>query len=260
MQIRDGPKLKLQNGYNCGLVALRMVIEYLRGGASLTKEQYDQMLTVSIERGYSKQGEMFSSYNLSILSNDLFSHYADSEVIVSPSLFTVLHHLSKGLPILIPYDADSNWRPTSKTNGKRAHWAIIFGFVIPKINSTDRSSNENISKVQFESIDTLQQSDRFIYLNSNIIKFRDSDNCIEITDSNYSNRQLFEITESDVFLICQHSKSKFVQLWEYSLLKESNESLKTPNMDKQLDKDSWIIPTHLEDLQNKWIFFSNTQQ
>ncbi|KAK5582459.1 hypothetical protein RB653_004044 [Dictyostelium firmibasis] len=129
---------RLQSGYNCGIVGIRMAIEFI-DKSFLGKEFIDELFMTAVLKGYSKEGEMFSSYHLSEITNLLFNNlnfnYIKSNVISFPTTSDILNHLSNGFPILVPYDADKNWRPCC-TGGTRAHWAMIIGFIIPNNSNT----------------------------------------------------------------------------------------------------------------------------
>ncbi|KAM9989874.1 hypothetical protein ACTFIY_005928 [Dictyostelium cf. discoideum] len=145
---------RLQSGYNCGIVGTRMAIEFI-DKSFLERSLIDELLMTAVLKGYSKEGEMFSSYHLSEIINLLFNNlnfnYIKSNVVSFPTTADILNQLSNGFPILVPYDADKNWRPCSN-GGVKAHWAMIIGFIIPNKNSNNNNCN-NTLKYKFKKIE-----------------------------------------------------------------------------------------------------------
>ncbi|GAM26469.1 hypothetical protein SAMD00019534_096440 [Acytostelium subglobosum LB1] len=233
-------KYRLQSSFNCGLVAARMAIEHLMD--RVYEEAAMDMLQMSIKRGYSREGEMFSAFDLASITMDYF-----------------------GNPILVPYDADKNWRPCIQ-NGHRPHWAMIIGFVLPMSsmhrgvinNNQSTSSSNNIINVHyFNSKDkTSSSSLHFMDTNDSIsitLGNNDYDHVDDASSLQSKSQSHLRLDPRDVLLVCHHSKSKVTGLWEYSLLNESNSSLQEPDP-ARLAENRWLIPPKLTNLQHKWIF------
>ncbi|KAF2075178.1 hypothetical protein CYY_003526 [Polysphondylium violaceum] len=258
---------RLQAGYNCGLVALRIAIEYIIND-TIDQEFSASLLKYSIDKGYSNEGELFSSYYLQDICNHFFSndkYNINAIVYESPSLLDIMNHLSIGLPILVPYDADKNWRPINE-KGKRAHWATIMGFIIPQINNNniiklinnnDDDDKDILFKLNNKDI-IVQDSLKTLYINN---KYSNQQPSIQFFNNNNNSNNTdnsFKLIDNNIYLICQHGKSKFIQLWEYTSLKSSNQCLSEPDKERLLSS-RWKIPDNLRDLQNKWIFLNNNK-
>ncbi|XP_062536244.1 actin maturation protease [Armigeres subalbatus] len=124
----------LQVGPTCGLTALSMLFE----GAPSTKT----FLELAIARGYSNNGEMFSTNQL----NDLFAigleenrhlveykpvqHNVIAGWMDEPSIQV---QLRCGSIFLVPYDPDRDHTPCLN-RGHKAHWALIIGYLIDDFN------------------------------------------------------------------------------------------------------------------------------
>ncbi|KAN0022555.1 hypothetical protein ACTFIU_004753 [Dictyostelium citrinum] len=340
---------RLQSGYNCGIVGIRMAIEFI-DKSFLEKSFIDELFMTAVLKGYSKEGEMFSSYHLSEITNLLFNNlnfnYIKSNVVSFPTAADILNQLSNGFPILVPYDADKNWRPCT-TGGTRAHWAMIIGFIIPNKSNNSNNNNNNSNnnknnnnnnncnntlKYKFKKIEKKnkfegyreeddenfyescckkinqdninQYEEKYMFLTNRFGSSGDDDNDIgdnirikdefklqffekpttsfnrlpfidddydddndgDINDKNENDnideneiektKEFFSskiLNHDQVYLICQHGKSPIVQLWEYSLLRDSNSCLTEFPKERRND-ERWIIPNDLNDLKNKWIF------
>lgn len=115
-----------QEGPTCGLVALCMAASMIQSPIKSPAA----VLASARQQGYTIQGEMFSASNTlkfaetefdmtgRLLSGGLESHV--EEVVI---------HLARGLPVLVPYDKDSNNEPAAK-KGHSAHWAVLTGFLL----------------------------------------------------------------------------------------------------------------------------------
>ncbi|EFA80839.1 thrombospondin type I repeat-containing protein [Heterostelium album PN500] len=270
-------KYRLQSAYNCGLVALRCAVEHLLQRQFL--ESSVDLLKIAIDRGYSKEGEMFSANDLSSVANSYFSGLVESSVIENPTPISILRHLSANLPILIPYDAEKNWRP-SNLKGYRPHWAVIVGFIIPTSNINNDNNNSGINNINninvkwnrsnssgssnnnpiltMNYINDNNRRSSSLSVNEHLIfnTMNDDDDGINENQDN-SNNSLesvsIDLDVDDIFLICQHPKSKVMALWEYTVLRDSNSNLETPDP-QRLAENRWIIPARLDNLRNKWIF------
>ncbi|XP_074598974.1 actin maturation protease [Brevipalpus obovatus] len=125
----------LQDGPMCGLVAAHIAIESI--GISVASSHH--LLKLAKERGYTHQGEMFSTEQLGKLIEEEFPVKA---TVVrgfgeekSKRINEILNHLSRGWPILIAYDSDFNHTPCLK-GGQKAHWAVLLGICLTLKPST----------------------------------------------------------------------------------------------------------------------------
>jgi hypothetical protein len=110
---------RLQEGPQCGLVALAMA-----GGEEVS---VDKVQELAIKKGYSKQGEMFSVENMA----DLASAILDTEAMIASTdaVNDMVDELLGGWMLLVPYDCAHNHHP-AMLQGRKAHWALITGFVL----------------------------------------------------------------------------------------------------------------------------------
>ena len=123
--------------YRCGLSAISMASELIQkqnadietafcAGEEQHKEELDNLLSMARSKGYSRQGEMYSTENLGQLAREFYGlgyqvisyGFEDHHLIVS--------ELLKGSAVLVPYDADKNHKPCLE-NGHKAHWALLTG-------------------------------------------------------------------------------------------------------------------------------------
>ena len=123
--------------YRCGLSAVSMAAELIREQKAETetalyteqkqhKEELDNLLAMARSKGYSHQGEMYSTENLGQLAMEFYGlgcqvisdGFEDHHFIIS--------ELLKGSAVLVPYDADKNHKPCLE-NGHKAHWALLTG-------------------------------------------------------------------------------------------------------------------------------------
>ncbi|XP_077174799.1 actin maturation protease isoform X2 [Paroedura picta] len=112
----------------CGLVALWMAGALLHPPKAVTLEEVVQ---VALERGYTAQGEMFSAADMARLAEEVFSCQAEllSGGLDGKNHERILQHLLTNLPLLIPYDEDSNHEPCLR-HGYKAHWAVVSGALL----------------------------------------------------------------------------------------------------------------------------------
>eukprot|EP00057_Strongylocentrotus_purpuratus_P027409 XP_011681883.1 PREDICTED: UPF0692 protein C19orf54 homolog [Strongylocentrotus purpuratus] len=188
-----------QQGTTCGLVALCMAANMLNSA----EKSLNVVLSSAIEKGYTLQGEMFSASNTlkfaeeefnmtgRLLSDGLQIHRKD-----------VISHLARGLPVLVPYDKDSNNEPATR-KGHFAHWAVLTGFVIilpddvdvpPCCHGDSTSSNLTYLPPPW------------------------SDDMISILPHLISKASL-------VFLFARQGKSRLLGAWQYDVLARSNMNL-----------------------------------
>lgn len=124
----------LQVGPTCGLTALSMLFE----GAPSAKT----FLELAVAKGFSKNGEMFSTKQL----NELFvigldenrhlveykpvQHHVIAGWMDEPS---IQMQLRCGSIFLVPYDPDRDHTPCLN-RGHKAHWALIIGYLIDQFD------------------------------------------------------------------------------------------------------------------------------
>ncbi|XP_034250446.1 UPF0692 protein C19orf54 [Thrips palmi] len=115
----------LQNGPQCGLVALAMA-----AAAYQTLIPVQKLLHEAQMRGYSYRGEMFSVDDMASLA---LASIPNISIQVINGLLekrdTVVHSLARGGILLVPYDADRNHQPCCR-KGHKAHWAAVCGALV----------------------------------------------------------------------------------------------------------------------------------
>ncbi|KAH9508511.1 hypothetical protein Btru_055389 [Bulinus truncatus] len=141
----------LQNGPRCGLVALSMASE-LTNSQPVSTEQIFQKAQ---DRGYSKQGEMFTAQGLEklctlfltcrvrhIQSNEdeklrnLICSFLKKNLVLIPYPIIKKKKLKQvSIFDLYSYDSDKDHSPCKK-NGHKAHWALLTG-VFTMLKSKD---------------------------------------------------------------------------------------------------------------------------
>ncbi|XP_072704886.1 actin maturation protease [Ciconia boyciana] len=91
----------------------------------------EELVRAARDRGFTAQGEMFSAADMAALAQDLFPCRAEllSGGLEGPNRPRILRHLVGGLPLLVPYDEDSNHEPCHR-RGHKAHWAVLTGVLL----------------------------------------------------------------------------------------------------------------------------------
>ena len=118
--------------------------------------------------------------------------------------------------ILIAYDCDFNFEPCNK-NGKKAHWALITGYVFP------------FEPIQYESLSNLSQDTSIIDLNS-VSELFDVKSLVR---NNHDDKKLF--------VICKHGKSRQSGVWNLKSLIESCRQLKEVGDNR--DSKDYVLPS-----------------
>ncbi|NXH22179.1 CS054 protein, partial [Bucco capensis] len=104
----------IQDGPQCGLVALWMAASLLSPSLPLPF-----LLPPT------------PAADMAALAQELFPCHAEvlSGGLEGPNLPQILQHLVGGLPLLVPYDEDSNHEPCCR-RGHKAHWAVLTGVLL----------------------------------------------------------------------------------------------------------------------------------
>uniref|UniRef100_A0A915AMT2 Actin maturation protease n=1 Tax=Parascaris univalens TaxID=6257 RepID=A0A915AMT2_PARUN len=127
----------LQNGPQCGLVALQMAA----ASFGLPSVDVQHIHRLAKERGFTNRGEMFSVDWLCELALLIWPTLRGTvEYMPTPERLTAL--LREQYAILVPYDCDKNNEPINR-DGNAAHWCIVVGYLCP-----DRSQSQLIWSVQ----------------------------------------------------------------------------------------------------------------
>eukprot|EP00095_Tigriopus_kingsejongensis_P003359 maker-scaffold496_size155344-snap-gene-0.24 protein:Tk03359 transcript:maker-scaffold496_size155344-snap-gene-0.24-mRNA-1 annotation:"upf0692 protein c19orf54 homolog isoform x1" len=121
----------LQDGPQCGLVALAMAFDILTGSNAISVATCMEQARF---QGFSANGEMFSVANMVTLAQSINPDIKSTE----ESIETLRDPQTQGLSwlrgeqpavFLVPYDSDFNQRPCLK-KGHRAHWCLVLGCVL----------------------------------------------------------------------------------------------------------------------------------
>uniref|UniRef100_A0A7I4YUD5 Actin maturation protease n=1 Tax=Haemonchus contortus TaxID=6289 RepID=A0A7I4YUD5_HAECO len=120
----------IQNGPQCGLVALSMATKYL----GLERKEISEILECARKLGFTNQGEMFSAEWLRQLASSMWPVRAT--VISIPEASKLLKLIDSGKAVLIAYDCAKNFEPALR-NGHGAHWALLAGYAYVDVNSED---------------------------------------------------------------------------------------------------------------------------
>ncbi|KAM4697093.1 actin maturation protease isoform 2-T2 [Rhinophrynus dorsalis] len=196
----------IQEGPQCGLVALWMAGKLL----NLTREvSLDAIVEVAISRGYTAQGEMFSASNMAQLGKEVFG--CRTELLMGgmdgENRDKILHQLTSGLPVLIPYDEDFNHEPCQR-EGQRAHWAVISG-VLFGMRSGSFDPDPDVPGLYHPPSDLPVP-------------------------------QVSDIEE--LYLVAKQGKSLRYQLWDYSSVSRSNQQLLHLDPKRASDGSVYVIP------------------
>lgn len=208
-------KTVIQNGPQCGIVALCMALNALK-----TECTVDELMEKARELYLTKNGEIF---NVDFL-HELAQPYVKTEIMKFNEDVDFFETLLKAKLILIAYDTDFNYEPCNK-KGIKAHWALVTGFLLP-INH-----NDSVSKKLIDYDDeTKPIGINFI----KSLKYEEIHSIRSIFESNQTFREL-------VYVICKQGKSKNLGVWRLEKLLESNRQLKEVNSNK-CDPINFVLP------------------
>ncbi|VDO26069.1 unnamed protein product [Onchocerca flexuosa] len=115
----------LQNGPQCGLVAIQMVAQ----AYGLPTRNIDEIFQLAKQKGYTNYGEMFSADWLADIATSLWPML---NIVVEnvPSTAEMEQLIQENALLLMPYDCDKNHQPSNR-RGHNAHWCLIIGFLCP---------------------------------------------------------------------------------------------------------------------------------
>lgn len=136
------------------------------------------------------------------LSEDLFCVKA-SVLDLTSRRRDLMEHLSRGLPVLVPYDCDKNHDPIVK-NGRTAHWATLLGFAL-EVNCTREGANCPTSHCSV------------LHLTPPLADGSAKSICSSLNH------------DGKLLLFAKQGKSKFMRLWTFDELSASNQNLRFAN-------------------------------
>ncbi len=157
---------------------------------------------------------MVKSFMLKSEVVNLVNNTETDELVLCNEISLIISSLLNNNLILIAYDCDSNFEPCYK-NGRKAHWALINGFLLPI--SDESSLDSDLKRFDLED-------------NKKIISYRIDD------DLKMKNKKLIEFFKLENFSACNvdlnlvrvfayHGKSTYPGLWSLNDLLKSNKQL-----------------------------------
>jgi len=191
----------------CGLAAVSMAINMLETDTE-ERNYIEELLQLAINMKITKQGEMFSAENMSLLVGKKFKRKCK---VVTFDKRTVISNLLDGKPILVPYDADSNYSPCCKT-GHRSHWAVLTGVAC------------GIPDELFCSMSNTDLSETL----SNVNKIKENIN----VETDLAQKLL---TSENIQVFAKHGNSSFLTIWSLDDLLKSNLNLTERRPDRNWD-------------------------
>ncbi|XP_071497877.1 actin maturation protease-like [Diadema antillarum] len=207
-----------QEGPTCGLVALSMAAMML----GLPGRTLAVILDAARNRGFTLQGEMFSAKNtLKLAEEELEMTGMLLSGDLRSNILEILKHLAKGLPVLIPYDADYNHEPASR-NGHRAHWAVLTGFLLSFPPDMKTTLPMECKKDLFAT--------NLVYLSP------------PWSAEDIANLPKLLMHTSHIYMFARQGKSRLLGLWSYETLAESNKNLKEYDPSKHALQGEFIFP------------------
>ncbi|XP_051935246.1 UPF0692 protein C19orf54 homolog [Hippocampus zosterae] len=204
----------IQDGPQCGLVALWMAAHMLRAAVDM-----DAVVQVALGRGFTAQGEMFSARNMASLAEEVCGCKAEllAGGLSGDNANRIVAHLWSRQPVLIPYDEDYNHEPCER-GGHRAHWAVASG-VLLGMNQGD------IGTEPTQPDPTLP----WVHLRGHC--------------SSFSSCPTVDISRlGEIYLLAKQGKSLRYQLWSLDSVARSNEQLKTMDPHRSSDGTHYVLP------------------
>ncbi|XP_054855674.1 actin maturation protease isoform X2 [Eublepharis macularius] len=173
----------------------------------------EEIIQVALERGYTAQGEMFSAADMAKLAEEVFSCQAEllSGGLEGRNQERLLRHLLAGLPLLIPYDEDSNHEPCLR-RGYKAHWAVASGALLGL-----KGDPQLLDCQEDEEMPGLFHA-----------------------TPPYSSLPLGAVAET--YLLSKQGKSCRYQLWSYQQVQESNAQLTHFSPKRAADGKVYVVP------------------
>ncbi|XP_061072744.1 actin maturation protease isoform X2 [Conger conger] len=199
----------IQDGPQCGLVALWMAAHLLQHPLAMTMES---VVHTAMQRGYTAQGEVFSARDMALLAEEVCGCHAEhlSGGMGGDNSSRIVRHLSAGLPVLIPYDEDFNHEPCLRS-GHRAHWAVASGILLGVAQGT--------LKGHFQADPALPW----------LLLPRDAP-CWQ------------GAAVEEVYILAKQGKSLRYQLWPLEALERSNSQLREMDPKRAADGTAYVLP------------------
>ncbi|XP_004075428.1 UPF0692 protein C19orf54 homolog [Oryzias latipes] len=203
----------IQDGPQCGLVALWMAAHLQQDKLDLDMKT---LVQTAVNSGYTAQGEMFSAHNMTLLAEEACGCKAEllTGGLDGNNRETIIRHLWKGQPVLIPYDEDFNHEPCQRS-GHRAHWAVISGVLV----GLEQAS---FSQEHTHPDPTLPW--------------------LHLATSSSSPCPAGNPALREAYVFAKQGKSLRYQLWSLDCVIKSNEQLKTMDPQRVNDGSRYVVP------------------
>lgn len=217
----------IQSGPMCGLVALTMASDVLKGPCKSTSTINDdvhpeELLRLSKDRRLSNKGEIFAVEYLKQIAQERLQD-CHSEV-VSLEMVDVVDTVLSGKSLLVPYDADKDHTPCLQ-RGHNAHWCLVVGIIV----TVSIMKDDHLYSLIFECCSPSPS------LPGHFITREDK------VASLLANKQLITSSLTQVYVFTRHGKSSHLGLWKFSDLLESNKNLLEVDP-KRTRPGEYIIP------------------
>ncbi len=134
----------------------------------------------------------------------------DQEFSLTQNVRRLIQSILNGNLILVPYDCDLNFEPCFK-NGKKAHWALIHGFIYSKNDLNGDGLNEYLS------------------------------NCFRLETNQSFIHDIDNINFDNLYVFAKHGKSTHSAIWNLKKLLLSNGQLNEID-EKRTSTAEYIIP------------------
>jgi len=226
---------QMQDGPNCGLVALNIAGQYYlkRVTQKMKDDDVEKIFALAKSLGYTEKGEMFSAANLAQLAQDYFHLKTDLEHSFNAN--KLLQHLLCGHLCLIPYDKDKDHSPCC-LQGEKAHWGLVVGIVIPVFEDSGKEAFYSNSQPENLYIDDGWET--LLYRLNGQDGFE-----LTVEKINVTQQEL-----AQAFVIALHGKSRHQALWSLEALIKSNNNLEKAS--EKLKEG----PLDLSGLKNKAVY------
>ncbi|XP_030262758.1 actin maturation protease [Sparus aurata] len=203
----------IQDGPQCGLVALWMSAHLRQPQLSLDMET---VVETALSRGYTAQGEMFSADNMALLAEEVCGCKAEllSGGLSGENAATIITHLWRRQPVLIPYDEDFNHEPCQRS-GHRAHWAVASG-VLLGLDQGSVNNDHTQPDITLPWLSLATDSSCPCPVGSSAVK--------------------------EVYILAKQGKSLRYQLWRLDSVAQSNEQLRTMDPQRANDGTRYVVP------------------
>jgi len=187
----------------------------------------DAIVGMAKERGFTKQGEMFSVDNMAALAQEVLGDQVQVTVEEIEELLNntnMIKYLGTGDMFLVPYDCDFNHEPCL-AKGEKAHWGLVSGFVMAvKIDIADTFKDKSV-KVAKDI-----ENNQIFHLS-------------ELTKEGLSDlSNMVEVSESHLLLLAKQSKSLSLGAWRRDKLVKSCLNLTEIDPKREVEIELYQIP------------------